>query len=146
MTENARVLLAAELLVDRGFLAREADDRLVDLAVDGRGFRYLTSFWERVGALVPDAARRSWRSPLGGAQDMSETQLRVAVEWAAVGAPLEWARGEARAALEGFLRRLARGTWSDGSRSPEAPQGSAVRGVEGGEPGTARGRTGIVNA
>ncbi len=138
------MLLAAELLVERGFLARETDDRLVELAVEGRGFRYRTSFWERVGALARDAGGGSWRSPLEGASDASETQLRVAVEWAAVGAPLEWARGEARAAFEAFLRRFARGTWSDG-RSPEAPEGSGARGAEGEQPGTARGHTRIVN-
>jgi hypothetical protein len=146
MTENGRVLLAAELLVDRGFLAREADDRLVDLAVDGRGFRYLTSFWERVGALVPDAGRRAWRSPLDGARDVSETQLRVAVEWAAVGAPLEWARGEARAALEGFLRRFARGTWADASApASDASRSIAVR-AGGEEPLPSKGRTDPVSA
>jgi hypothetical protein len=145
MTEDARVLLAAELLVDRGFLARETDDRLVDLAVERRGFRYRTSFWERVGALAREAGG-AWRSPLDGARDVSETQLRVAVEWAAVGAPLEWARGEARVALEAFLRRFACGTWGEGTRSPEAPKTSRAGGVEGEQPAPARGHTGIVNA
>lgn len=127
MTENERARLAAELLVDRGLLARETDDRLVELTLDGRGFRYLTSFWERVGALARDAGG-SWRSPLDGAPDMSETQLRVAVEWAAVGAPLEWARGQAGAALDGFLRRFAGGTWSEArTPSPGAERSVGVR-------------------
>ncbi len=111
MTETTRVLLAAESLADRGFLAREGDGRLIDLTVEGRGFRYRTAFWERVGALVSEADGSMWRSPLDGATDMTEALLRVSVEWAAVGAPLEWARGEARAALEGFLRRFMPGTW-----------------------------------
>lgn len=127
MTEGARVLLAAELLVDRGFLARETDDRLVDLAVEGRGFRYRTSFWERVGALAREAGG-AWRSPLDGARDLSEAQLRVAVEWAAVGAPLEWARGEARAALAGFLRRFVGPARSDDARpAPEAGKSAPAR-------------------
>ncbi|HEX9049691.1 MAG TPA: hypothetical protein VF841_04080 [Anaeromyxobacter sp.] len=106
MTETTRVLLAAESLADRGFLAREGDGRLVDLAVEGRGFRYRTAFWQRVGALVSEADGAAWRSPLDGAGDVTEAQLRVAVEWAAVGAPLEWAREQARTAVEGFLRRF----------------------------------------
>ena len=42
MTETTRVLLAAESLAERGFLAREGDRRLMDLAVEDRGFRYRT--------------------------------------------------------------------------------------------------------
>ena len=125
MTETTRVLLAAESLAERGFLAREVDRRLIDLAVEDRGFRYRTAFWQRVGALVSEADGSVWRSPLEGASDLTEAQLRIAVEWAAVGAPLDWARGEARTALEGFLRRFMPRTWS-GTRGPSAEDGSSA--------------------
>lgn len=129
MTESARVLLAAEALVDRGFLAYESDDRLCDLRVEGRGFRYVAKFWECVGALVCDADGAARRSPLDGAPDMTEAQLRVAVEWAAVGAPLEWARGEARSALGAFLRRIVPRPWGDTRRSSPEPLQSPLVGT-----------------
>lgn len=95
MTENERVIRAAEALVDRELLAPEGDTRLIDVAVDGRGFRYAAGFWERAGV-------RS--SP----ENCEEARLRVAVEWAAVGAPLWWARTEADRALKQFLSNNAR--------------------------------------
>ncbi len=94
MTDNERVIRAAEALVDRALLAPEGDTRLIEVAVDGHGFRYAAAFWERAGVCTHEA-------------DWSEARLRVAVEWAAVGAPLWWARGEADRALKLFLSSTA---------------------------------------
>ncbi len=90
MTENERLIRAAEALVDRALLAPEGDARLVDVAVEGQGFRYAAAFWESVGV-------RSYTA------DYDEARLRVAIAWAAVGAPLRWARTEAGRAFKQFL-------------------------------------------
>ncbi len=90
MTENERVIRAAEALVDRDLLAPEGDARLIEVAVDGRGFRYAAAFWEEAGV-------RSYTA------DYDEARLRVAILWAAVGAPLWWARTEAGRAFKQFL-------------------------------------------
>src|SRR5512142_832390 len=106
MNESERVLRAAEMLVERGVLAPVGDHRIADVIVEGRGFRYPTSFWQRVGALVREGDGASWRTPLEGAADAGAAVFRVAVEWAAVGAPLEWARGQGRTAIETFVHRF----------------------------------------
>ncbi len=95
MTENERVVRAAEALVDRELLAPEGDTRRAEVAVDGRGFRYAAAFWEKAGVSSCEA-------------DWNAARLRVAVEWAAVGAPLGWARTEADRALKLFVSSNAR--------------------------------------
>jgi hypothetical protein len=90
MTENDRVIRAADALVERELLAPEGDACLIEVAVDGRGFRYARAFWEKAGV-------RSYPA------DYDEARLRVAVMWAAVGAPLGWARTEAGRALKQFV-------------------------------------------
>ncbi len=97
MTENERVVRAAEALVDRELLMPEGDTQLIDVAVNGRGFRYVEAFWKRAGV-------RSYEA------DCDEARLRVAVEWAAVGAPLWWARMEADRAVKQFLANISRPT------------------------------------
>lgn len=94
MTESERVIRAAEALVDRELLACEGDARLIEVAVGGRVFRY-AAFWEKAGV-------RSYTA------DYDEARLRVAIMWAAVGAPLWWARTEAGRALKQFLWTHAR--------------------------------------
>ncbi len=90
MTENDRVMRAADALVDRELLAPEGDARLIEVAVEGRGFRYAAAFWDKAGVRAYPA-------------DYDEARLRVAVMWAAVGAPLWWARTEAGRALKRFV-------------------------------------------
>ncbi len=90
MTENDRLIRAAEALADRRLLAPEGDAQLVEVAVDGRGFRYAPAFWEEAGVRSHPA-------------NYDEARLRVAIMWAAVGAPLWWARTEAGRALKQFL-------------------------------------------
>lgn len=100
MTENERVIRAAEALVDRELLAPEGDARLIEVDVGGRVFRYAAAFWEKAGVGSYPA-------------DYDEARLRVAIMWAAVGAPLWWARTEAGRALKQFL-------WTHSRLSPSA--------------------------
>ena len=109
MTEIDRVLLAADLLMERGYLSREDDPRLADILVGGAGFRYLRGFWQRVGLLASDTDHAQSQSPIDAVPDVTDPRLRVAVEWAAAGAPFEWARAEAGTAIESFLSDSARG-------------------------------------
>lgn len=94
--DKARLRLAVDELVDRGLLALEADPVLVDVRVEGRGFRYLAAFWE-------------WTGRRARPEDLADARLRVGAEWVAAGAPIEWARTEAEAALAGLLRRFGGG-------------------------------------
>ncbi len=117
MTDDARLLRAAEALVDRDVLAPEVDARLIEVAVDGRGFRYAAAFWQKADVASTEAGR-------------DEVRLRVAVEWAAVGAPLWWARMEADRALQKFLSGGGRPAASPGSRptssaSPPGPSSAS---------------------
>ncbi len=112
MAENERVVRAAEALVFRELLVPERDPRRVEVALDGRGFRYAAAFWDKAGVRSSAAAA-------------DEARLSVAVEWVAAGAPLWWARTEAERALERFVSSRARESAGERSRDPSGDAGRA---------------------
>lgn len=95
--EEIQVLLAVGTLLARGLVAREYDPERAAIRVNGRGYRYLSPFWTRTGVLEPEGA--AWRIRLADETEASRAQVRVAEEWITAGAPRDWARAEAHAAV-----------------------------------------------
>jgi hypothetical protein len=100
--ERLRVLLAIGDFLARGFLVREHDFDRAALRFDGRGFRYRARFWALTGVLEVDAQKCRLR--LQGS-DAECARRRIAEEWITAGAPAEWARTEAEAAVMLLLVR-----------------------------------------
>lgn len=104
--DHVRLLHAVGVLLARGLLAREDDPERAAIRVDGRGYRYLSRFWTRTGVL--ETAGSEWRVRLEDDCEASWARLRVAAEWITAGAPADWARREADAAV--MLLRIRPGT------------------------------------
>lgn len=96
-TEHIRVLLAVGVLLARGLLIREDDPERAAIRVNGRGYRYRSSFWTRTGILQADGD--DWRIRVQDDGEATEARHRVAAEWIVAGAPTDWARQEAEAAV-----------------------------------------------
>ncbi len=102
-----------EILVSRGFLARESDLTRVDVILLGGYFRYTPRFWEHVGALSRDESGRGWRVGARTPEEQAAVRGRFAQVWQEAGAPEGWARMEAGAALEALLANGPAPAWNE---------------------------------
>jgi hypothetical protein len=96
-SDHVRLLLAVGVLLARGLLTRDDDPENAAIRVNGRGYRYLSRFWTETGVLEPDGDR--WRVRVEDDRDATAARHRVAAKWITAGAPTEWARREAEAAV-----------------------------------------------
>ena len=103
------LLMAARRLVRLGLLARETNPQLVDVLVDGCGFRYLPRFWTLTGLF--EVNDRGWHLRFEGVAAAALARRRVAEEWMRAGAPYEWARAEADSALDALIAYTSGIAW-----------------------------------
>jgi hypothetical protein len=96
-SEHVRVLLAVGVLLARGLLTREDDPERAAIRVNGRGYRYRSRFWTKTGVL--EAEGEAWRIRVEDDRDARQARHRVAAEWITAGAPMDWAKREAEAAV-----------------------------------------------
>ncbi len=108
-SEAVELLMAARRLVGLGLLARETDPRLIDVLVDGCGFRYLARFWTHTGLFETNDC--GWHLRFEGVAGAALARRRVAEEWMRAGAPYEWARAEADSALDALLSETVGTAW-----------------------------------
>lgn len=103
LEEEVRVRVAAGVLLRRGLLTLEDDPGRAAVRVGTRGYRYLSHFWALVGVLEAKAVH------LEDEGEVEQARRRIAEAWVDAGAPEEWARREAVAALALLGVRAAAG-------------------------------------